>query len=145
RTVQTGQWREHRLALGLAAALLAIPLIQLIPLPPAIWTRLPARDQMVLALELAGLQPGWAPLTLTPDHTRRSALAHLPPVAFFLAVLSMSLVQRDRMVKIVIAAAVVGIVLGAAQLVSGGDKLYVWHWTDAGSVNGFFANRNHLA
>ena len=28
---------------------------------------------------------------------------------------------------------------------SGGDRLYLWHWTDAGSVNGFFANRNHLA
>lgn len=145
RIIQTGLWREHRLALGLVAALVAIPLIQLIPLPPAVWTRLPGRDQMVLALELAGLQPGWAPLSLVPDHTWQSALALTPPVAFFLSVLSMSHIQRDRMVKIVIAAALVGIVLGAAQLATGGDKLYVWHWTDAGSVNGFFANRNHLA
>ncbi|MDI6623111.1 MAG: O-antigen ligase family protein [Brevundimonas sp.] len=145
RIVQTGLWREHRLALGLTAALVAIPLIQLIPLPPAIWTGLPGRDQMVLALELAGLEPGWTPLSLTPDRTWRSALALTPPVAFFLAVLSMSHIQRERMVHLLIAAAVVGILLGAAQLVSGGDRLYLWHWTDAGSVNGFFANRNHLA
>jgi len=39
----------------------------------------------------------------------------------------------------------VGILLGAAQLASGGDSLYLWNWTGAGSVNGFFANRNHLA
>ena len=145
RLVQTGQWREHRFALGLMAALVAIPLIQLIPLPPAVWTGLPGRDQMVLALELAGIQPGWTSLSLTPDHTWRSVLALTPPVAFFLAILGMSHIQRDRMVQILIAMALVGVVLGAAQLASGGDSLYLWSWTDAGSVNGFFANRNHLA
>lgn len=145
RLVQTGLWREHRFALGLLAAIVAVPLIQLIPLPPAIWTQLPGRDQMVLALQLAGLQPGWSPASLAPEHTWRSALALTPPAAFFIAMLSLSPPQRERMVQFCIAAAIVGILLGAAQLASGGDSLYVWDWTSAGSVNGFFANRNHLA
>lgn len=145
RMIQTGLWREHRFALGLLAAIVAIPLIQLIPLPAAVWTGLPGRDQMVLALELAGLAPGWAPLSLTPDRTWGSALALAPPAAFFLAVLSLSATQRERMAQFCMGAAVVGIFLGAAQLASGGTDLYVWNWTDAGSVNGFFANRNHLA
>ena len=143
--VQTGLWRGHRFALALVAALVAIPLIQVLPLPPGLWTGLPGRDQMVLALDLAGLEPGWASLSLSPDQTWRSALALAPPVALFLAMLSMSPLQRERMVKFIIAAAVVGIALGAAQLASGGDALYVWNWTRAGSVTGFFANRNHLA
>ena len=145
RLIQTGQWREHRLALGLLAAVVALPLIQLIPLPPAVWTGLPGRDQMTLAMDLAGVQPGWAPLSLSPDRTWGSALALTPPVAFFLAILSLSHVQRQRLVQFCIAAAVVGILLGAAQLASGSDSLYLWHWVDAGSVTGFFANRNHLA
>jgi O-antigen ligase len=145
RLITTGLWRDHRFALGLLAALVAIPLIQLIPLPPAIWTGLPGRDQMVLALELAGIQTGWSPLSLTPDRTWASALALAPPAAFFLAVLSLSHVQRERLVQLCIAAAIASILLGAAQLASGGDSLYLWSWTDAGSVNGFFANRNHLA
>lgn len=145
RLVQTGLWREHRLALGLLAAVVAIPLIQLVPLPPAVWTALPGRDQMMLALELAGLQPGWSPLSLAPEHTWRSALALAPPAAFFIAMLSLSPPQRERMVQFCIAAAIVGILLGAAQLASGGDSFYPWSWTGAGSVNGFFANRNHLA
>lgn len=145
RLIQTGQWREHRFALGLLAAIVAIPLIQLIPLPPAIWTGLPGRDQMVLALELAGLQPAWAPLTVSPDRTWGSALALAPPAAFFLAVLSLPHDQRVRMVQICIAAAVAGVLLAAAQLASGGDGLYLWNWTRAGSATGFFANRNHLA
>lgn len=145
RLITTGAWRDHRFSLGLLAALVAIPLVQLIPLPPAVWTGLPGRDQLVLALELAGLEPGWSPLSLAPDRTWGSALALLPPAALFLAILSLSHLQRERLVEVCIAAAILGILLGAAQLASGGDSLYLWNWTDAGSVTGFFANRNHLA
>lgn len=144
RLIKTGVWREHRFSLALLATVVAIPLIQLIPLPPALWTGLPGRDQMTLALELAGLEPAWAPLSLAPDRTWGSALALAPPAAFFLAMLSLTHIQRERMVQICIAAAIAGILLGAAQLASGGDDLYFWD-VSAGQVRGFFANRNHLA
>lgn len=145
RLIRTGLWREHRFALGLLAAVVALPLIQLIPLPPALWTGLPGRDQMVLALQLAGLTPGWTPLSLAPAQTWSSALALTPPAAFFIAILSQSSIQRERLVHICIAAAIVGVLLGAAQLASGGTRLYPWATTAAGNVTGFFANRNHLA
>jgi O-antigen ligase len=145
RLVQTGLWREHRLALGVLGALYAVPLLQLIPLPPAIWTQLPGRDQMVLALQLAGLEPGWGPLSLVPERTWSSALALLPPSAFFMAMLSLSGPQKERMIQFCVAAATVGILLGVAQLASGGDRLYLWSWTRPGAVTGFFANLNHMA
>jgi O-antigen ligase len=145
RLIRSGLWREHRFALALLGGVAAIPLIQLIPLPPAIWTALPGRAEMMLALELAGLQPGWAPLTVTPDLTWQSVLALLPPAAMFLAVLSSSQAQTARMMAFYLAAAVIAVVLGAAQLASGGERLYPWETTGVGSVTGFFANRNHLA
>lgn len=145
RLIRSGVWREHRFVLGLLAALVAIPLVQLIPLPPAIWTGLAGRDQLVLALGLAGIQPGWGPLTVTPDLTWQSTLALLPPVAAFLAVLTAPQPLTARLITLYLLAAVVGILLGAAQLASGGERLYPWETTSAGSVNGFFANRNHLA
>jgi len=145
RLIQTGIWREHRFALGLLVALMSIPVAQLIPLPPAIWTGLPGRDQMVLALELSGLQPGWSPLSMAPDRTWASALALAPPAAAFLAVLTLSLKHRELLIRICIASATAGILLGAAQLVSGDESLYLWDWVAAGQVRGFFANRNHLA
>ncbi|MDP2024872.1 O-antigen ligase [Sulfuriferula sp.] len=145
RLIRTGLWREHRFALGLLAATVAIPCLQLVPLPPAIWTSLPGREQLVLALDLAGLQPGWAPLTVAPDLTLRSALALVPPAAMFMATLTISPVLRARFLGLCLAAAVLSIVLGVAQLASGGERLYPWETTGAGSVNGFFANRNHLA
>lgn len=144
RLIETGAWREHRFALALLAALVALPLIQLIPLPPAVWTALPGRDQLALALRLAGIEPGWAPLSMAPDRTWGSALALTPPVALFLAVLSLSRTQRDRLIQICFAAGLVEILLSAAQFASGGDQLFVWD-VAAGSVRGLFANRNHLA
>ncbi|WP_292068085.1 O-antigen ligase family protein [Brevundimonas sp. UBA7664] len=145
RLIKTGLWREHRFALGLMAAVVALPLIQLIPLPPAVWSGLPGRDQMVLALRLAGIEPGWSPLSLTPDKTWQSVLALTPPFALFIAILSQSQIQRERLARICVAAAVAGILLGAAQLASGSDRLYLWNTTGGGLINGFFANRNHLA
>jgi O-antigen ligase len=145
RLLRTGLWREHRFALALLSLFTAIPLIQLIPLPPFLWTALPGRADMVLALQLAGIQPGWAPITVTPDLTWQSALAILPPAAMFMAVLGSSHAQTARMMWFYLAGAVVAVLLGAAQLASGGTQLYFWATTAAGSVTGFFANRNHLA
>lgn len=145
RLAQERKWVEHRLALGVLAAIVAIPLVQSIPLPPTVWTGLPGRDQMVLALELSGQEPGWVPLSLTPDRTWNSALALAPPAALFLAVLLLSHTQRQRLIQFCIAATLAGILLGMAQLTSGGDRLHPWSWTAANSVTGFFANRNHLA
>jgi O-antigen ligase len=145
RLLRDGLWRQHRFPLAVLAGVAIIPLAQIIPLPPAVWTALPGRDEMVLALQLAGVEPGWAPLSLSPDHTWRSALALIPPAAFFIAMLSQSGQQRERLVHLCVVGAIIAILLGAAQLASGGERLYPWATTSAGSVNGFFANRNHLA
>lgn len=136
---------QHPLAFGVLAATAALPLLQSVPLPPSIWTALPGRAEPALALELAGITPGWTPLSLTPERTWRSFLALIPPVAAFLAVLAVSGEVRRRIALALLGAAIVAVVLGAAQLASGGDQLYPWRTTGPGSVVGFFANRNHLA
>lgn len=143
--IRTGAWRDHRLALGIVGGVVGLAFAQLIPLPPAVWSVLPGRDQLVLALELAGIEAGWVPLSLVPDKTWQSLLALLPPLAAFAAALALQERQRVVMMRLCVAAAVVGVLWGAAQLVSGGTQLYPWATTGAGSVTGFFANRNHLA
>lgn len=137
--------REHRFALAILGTVVALPLLQLIPLPPAIWTRLPGRSEMVLALNLSGLAPEWAPLSVTPDRTWRSALALVPPVAMFLGVLCSKDKVRLHLIYLILAAICASILLGAAQLASGSEALYLWPTTDAGNVVGFMANRNHMA
>lgn len=145
RLIQTGLWRSHRFALAILGLVLLIPIVQLLPMPPALWTGLPGRQQSLLALDLAGLQPGWTSISLTPDRTLRSALALIPPVAIFLAVLCSPQRLAMRLIGLYLIAAVISMLLGAAQLSSGGEQFYPWSTTSSGSVNGFFANSNHLA
>lgn len=137
---------RHRLAYLLIAATALIPLIQLIPLPPLVWERLPGRDQLTLGLDVTSLQATWSPLSLSPDKTWRSFLALLPPIAVFLGVLALPQVDAvKRLTQAIIAATVLSVVLGTLQLASGTDSLYPWPTTNAGSMTGLFANRNHLA
>jgi O-antigen ligase len=63
----------------------------------------------------------------------------------FMAAITISPLQRARLVQLCLAAAVAGILLGVAQMASGGERLYPWETTGAGAMTGFFANRNHLA
>lgn len=136
---------KHHFAIALVAALAAIPLLQLVPLPPGVWTSLSGREQIALALELVGLPQGWAPLSLTPDKTWRSLLALLPPVAMLLVVLVVGSAARVRLVHLLLGITVGAICLGAAQFASGSERFYPWATTAAGNVTGFFANRNHMA
>lgn len=140
-----GRWRAHRLALAIAGAVVAVPLLQLVPLPPAIWTALPGREQAALAMEVAGLAPGWAPFSLAPDLTRRSLFALLPPLTVFLAVLAAPRDGLRRIPRLVLGLTGASLLLAAFQLGTGADAFYPFRWTDRGDVVGFFANRNHLA
>lgn len=143
--VRSNRIGEHKFALVLLACCVALPLVQLIPLPPGIWTNLPGRQEMVTALDLAGQSPGWVPVSVTPDRTWRSFLALLPPVAAFVAILVASTWLRLRVVQALLFATSVAILLGAAQLASGDTLFLPWRTTAAGTVAGFFANRNHFA
>lgn len=138
-------WARHRFALGLLGCLIALPLIQMIPLPPFLWQAMPGREPLSLALDLSGTPVGWTSWSMTPDLTWRSLLALIPPVAMFTAALTLQTPERQRLVWFCLACAVASIALAAAQLASGDTSLYPWSWTDPGHAVGFFANRNHLA
>lgn len=140
-----GGFVRHRFLLTMAASVALIPLIQLVPLPPQLWTALPGREQAVLALEVAGLEPGWSTISLTPDHTWRSFLALLPPMALLTAALCLDRQALRTSLWVLIGMSALSILLGAAQGASGSDALYPWSTTTRGSISGFFANRNHLA
>jgi O-antigen ligase len=135
----------HRFSVLLLGAAMAVPLLQIVPLPPQIWTSLPGRDQLTLALSLADVAPGWGAISLTPDRTWRSFLALLPPAAMFLAVLITPARAQIRWVHAILGITALSIVFGGIQLASGSERFYPWATTAAGNMVGFFANRNHLA
>ena len=137
--------RRHLWTLSLAVAVLAVPLIQLIPLPAALWAQLPGREEAALAPALAGVAPGWAAMSLTPDRTWATALMLIPALGVFLACLVSEGSDRFRLVAVLLLGAALSMGLGALQLAEGGDAFHLDSRTADGVVSGFFVNRNHLA
>ena len=128
---------------GLMAAIMAM---QLLPLPSAVWTALPERETIVAVFRLADANVGWQPISLAPEATIGSLLSLLPPVAMILAIFASDARGRSRAIITLIAAALLSLALGIAQLLGGPHNLlYLYAITNRGSAVGLFANRNHLA
>jgi O-antigen ligase len=139
-------WGKMVLPSLILVLLLAIPLVQLIPIPFDVWKDLPGRQLAAQALSLAGLAGSSRPLSLTPAETQGNLLALIPPIAVFLGVAGLSAPMRKRLTLLVPAVAIISLAIGAAQ-VAGGDysPLYFYETTNAGAAVGLFSNRNHHA
>lgn len=132
----------------LCYAMVALVLLQLIPLPPAVWSALPGREMVVRGFGLLGQPLPWLPLSLTPYETMTSALWLLPPLAIIVAILRLG-AYRELWLAIVLGlAAFAGVLLGVLQVTSGdiyNSPWYLYSITNNGMATGFFANSNHMA
>ena len=130
--------------LGCASAALLV--IQIIPLPPALWTQLPQRANVAEGFALAGAAAPWLPLSLDPDATL-AVLASLLVPAAGLAVFAASSPRGQRWaLATLVGTACLSVLLGAAQQIAGeGTGLQPYAITNPGKATGLFANRNHLA
>jgi O-antigen ligase len=138
---QRAEW-----ALMLCLAIAALPLVQLVPLPPWLWTELPNREQMVTVFGLLGRELPWLPISVSPSATWVSVLSLLPPFAIFLGVIQLSYSERRVMSLIFIAVGIVAAFVGLAQVAQGQDSpLRFFAVTNESEAVGFFANRNHFA
>jgi O-antigen ligase len=137
------------LALRLGAGLLVVyPLLQLVPLPAALWAQLPGHGAFAAALAFAaeGAAEAMRPITLHARGTEFSWLVVLPCAAAFL----LALAQRRRHVRKVVAVFVVvalaEALLGVLQLGSAaGSPLYLGNPYGGGAATGTYVNRNHFA
>jgi O-antigen ligase len=134
--------RVDPLVLVLIAIPLAIPLVQLVPLPPSAWTALPARHGEVASLALVGQENSWRPISLSSSRTLAAVLAILPAVGCTYAVARMSGRQRRLILVAIVLMAVASSMLGAMQLVAGSRGINLYGQFHAGWVTGFQANRN---
>ncbi|WP_132032302.1 O-antigen ligase family protein [Aquabacter spiritensis] len=138
--------QDRRCVLWLVGAVLFLPLLQLVPLPPAIWSALPGRAAAVEAFGLAGHDLGWMPISLSPAGTWLALLGLVPPLAVFLGTLLLTYPERRLLSLVFLAAAFFSAVLGLLQLAQGpSSALRFFAFTNVADPVGFFANRNHFA
>lgn len=124
---------------------LALPLLQLVPLPPAFWTSLPGRELVTEAIKSFG-EPGWRPLTVNASRTFVAFIGLIAPLAVLVVGLFVSPQVRQRVAFAFVAAGVASVLLGVVQVMGSNQEGLLYPENPLpGVLFGFFANRNSVA
>lgn len=133
-------FRDLRPALVLLIAITAIPIIQLVPLPPSLWQALPGRDILVLQGEASP----WRPVTMTPGATRNALASLVVPAAMLLLIAQTGERERQVLAPTLLIFIMSAVFIGLLQF--SGFRFNNPLINDvAGNVSSIFANRNHFA
>lgn len=128
----------------LTGAALALALVQLVPLPPALWQALPGRALLSEAAAASGQAQPWRPWSIVPGATFNAASSLVVPIAILALATGLRETERLWLPGLVLALVVLSSLVGLVQfsgvvinnpLVNG----------SLGEVGGTFANRNHFA
>ena len=142
-TLGAPHWRQvPRIAWIIAGIIAAVPLLQLIPLPPLIWQALPGRSVELDALTLIGEQSSWRSLALAPARTLGSLLSLGPPLLLLTMTSALDKSGRLALIGSIALMAVVTFVLGALQHATGEDSPLQLYGDMSQALMGFQANQN---
>ena len=104
----------------------ALPLLQAVPLPPAVWHSLPGRELVVESYRASGIPTDhWLPFSLYPVRTLASFCATLVPATVIVIGWQMGGAQRVRLMQTVGILAAALLLLGAAQMASA-NREWIW-------------------
>lgn len=135
-----------RPAFALLGLVAAITLVQLVPLPPGLWSALPGHAPYLASADSAGIAQPWRPINLVPDRGWNSLFVLLVPLAMLTGLAHLSSRRRVSMLLPVAVLALASAIWGLAQLSGGPDSvLRPYQYSSDQFASGFFANRNHQA
>ncbi len=138
QNIPTGAWQ-------LSALIIALPLLQLIPLPAGIWQAFPGREGMRAALDLTGDGESWRAISMSPPRTLSSLLAALAAVLSLVLAAGLGARGRWLLLGIVAAGGLATLLIGAAQLSGGAGNPARFFDPNGIYLTGFQANHNATA
>lgn len=133
--------------IALVLASVALPLLQLVPLPPAVWQGLPGRDAVSEAFAIAGIgADSWFPLSLDRGRTLVAFCGTLAPATIVIVGSGLGPQQKARLAWALVGCAAVALLIGVAQLSSANTGGLFYPITPKPDVlYATFANRNSTA
>jgi O-antigen ligase len=121
-------------------------LIQLIPLPPWLWTSLPGRETIAEGYALLQMPLPWRPISMSPEKTLFSLSNLLPPIAIYLMVVHLSdSDEQNTAIWGLLFFAAFTVFLGFIQKFSPDGPFHFYDVTNEDLAVGFFSNANHQA
>lgn len=124
-------------------AALALTLLQLVPLPPDIWTGLPGRDLLVETARAVGEAQPWRPWSMVPGATFNAASSLVVPIAVLLLLNGLRDNERATLPAVLLGFFTASALVSVVQF--SGTTFNNPLINDTGQVSGMFANRNHFA
>ncbi len=137
-------WARIRVPAIILALAIALVALQLLPLPPAMWTALPGRSLIESAAVVMREPQPWRPLSLSPGATANALGSLVVPVAVLAAVAGLTSRDEARVLRLLLALVFASGLIGLLQF-SGAQVDNPFINDIRGEVSGSFANRNHLA
>ena len=132
----------------IAGLTVLIGLVQLIPLPPAMWAALPGREHILEGYRLLGQPPPNLPISLTPYDTAATVLTLLPPLAVLAGMVVAGAYRASWLGLPSSSARSPRCCLArckSAAPTSPNRRRTIYSITNYGFATGFFANSNHMA
>lgn len=126
---------------GLLAAIVALPLLQLCPLPPELWQSLAGRA--AIAQLIPETTDTWRPLSLSPGNTVNAAMSLIVPVTTLALLCSVHPQERKWLPFLLLFLVVASAFVGLLQFSDIHISQTLINYSD--DVRGTFANRNHFA
>ncbi|WP_343805390.1 O-antigen ligase family protein [Alteraurantiacibacter aestuarii] len=106
-----------RALVGIVLLSLALPLLQIVPLPAAIWQALPGRELVSQTYDIAGIDgDSWFTWSVDPVRTLVAFCSTIAPAAIIVIGWSLSSPMRLRLALTLIVASLLALLLGAYQL-----------------------------
>jgi O-antigen ligase len=138
--------RPARQLCAILVLMLLVVAVQLIPLPPSMWTSLAGREPIAQGYRLLGQPLPWLPISLAPHETLSSALWLLPALAVCLGIVRLGSFKANWIGWALAVVTTLAVGIGAMQIASGDPMAwYFYRTTNVGATTGFFANANHMA
>lgn len=127
----------------LLALTIGLPLVQLVPLPPALWQTLPGRELVREAHAVAGLGDIWFPASLDRGRTLVALFGTLAPGAIIAIGMTLDRAGMLKLAQTALALVMISLIAGIIQLSSGNTAGMIQGDAHVQSVlYGQFANRN---
>ena len=140
-----GHLAPARWSIAVVVLIVALPLLQLLPLPAWLWHMPAARVLLQQDLASAGVSTIDYRWSLAPAATQRDLLELLPGVALFFAALAMGRSAWRGALWWIIGLALFSVVLAFAQIAAAQDSILNPFPQFVPAMAGVFANKNHQA
>lgn len=135
----------HRPFAVIVGIIWLFPLLQLVPLPPGIWTSLPGREIATTVRSALGEADSWRSFSISQPDTWISFLGVSVFAIAFFGALQVSDRQMRALLWLLCGIAFADIIVGSFQVATGGQLFDFHSSAHRATLIGFFSNRNHTA